>query len=281
MDHEFFTAMRLESIPNLSIVRAAKTMHAARPTSGARIRFRTAVICRQTVLTALALGLAAVAWPSQSYAQTTSRGRYFPLDQTTPPGVAGHWAGVQRGFAPVMQPVKVELPGGGQVSYYTTPAGDCADAASNDVVALRVGSAYRLKISDLPGFEGAELYPTVELIDRLHPPRGREIEFAIPIALTADEIALALEGRLVTKVVYLEQPDRADPVRSTNAARSHFARPRENLLALADVAGRPMVIVRLGGRAPDAGAAESGFFGTGAPVQVLQQAASSPKVIAP
>ena len=134
-----------------------------------------------------------------------------------------------------------------------------------------MGSIYRIKISDLPDFPGAELYPTVELIDRLHPPRGREIEFAIPILLTAEEIAMALEGRLVTKVIYLEQPDRAAPVRNTNAARNRVAEPRENLLAIADEAGRPMVIVRVGGRLPDAAASESGFFGFGEPVQILER----------
>lgn len=220
-------------------------------------------------------------WPATTYAQSTPHGRYFLLDQTVPPGTAGRWAGVQRGFAPVMQPVRVELPEGGQVAYYSSPAGDHADMAAASVVALQVGSVYRLKISEMPGFTGAELYPTVELIDRLHPPRGREIEFPIPIVLTVEEISQALDGRLVTKVIYLEQPDRADPVRRTDKARSQIARPRDNVLALADEAGRPMAIVRLGGRAPDSGAVDSGFFGTGAPIQVLQQAANAPQVMTP
>ena len=140
---------------------------------------------------------------------------------------------------------------------------------------MRVSSIYRLRISDLADFPGVELYPTVELLDRLHPPRGREIEFAIPIALTAQEIGFALQGRLVTKVIYLEQPDRAAPVRNANAARTRVADPRDNALAAADEAGRPMVIVRLGGRLPDAAAPEPGFYGTGAPVQLFQEAAQA------
>jgi len=180
-----------------------------------------------------------------------------------------------------MQFVKVELPNstgegdGGQVSFYTNPQGESTTTASPAVAALRVGSVYRLKISDMPDFPGAELFPTIELIDRLHPPRGREVEFAIPIVLTAEEIAKALEGRLVTKVIYLEQPDRAAPVRNTTAARNRLADPRENLLAIADEAGRPMVIVRVGGRLPDAAASETGFFGFGEPVQVLDRPAGN------
>jgi hypothetical protein len=191
------------------------------------------------------------------------------------------WAGVQRGFVPVMHPVRVELPEGGQISYYTDIAGNHVDADSAAIVALQVGSVYRLKLNDLPGFAGAELYPTVELIDRLHPPRGRELEFPIPIAFTAEEISLALSGRLITKVIYLEQPDRAIPARGPMSSRSQFAPPRENILARADEAGRPMAIIRLGGREPDAAAVNSGFFGTGAPVQILEQAAPNGKVTTP
>jgi hypothetical protein len=175
-----------------------------------------------------------------------------------------------------MQAVRFELPGSdGSVSVYTGPQGDTLPLTDSRVVSLRVGSVYRLKIGDLVDFPGAELYPTVELIDRLHPPRGREIEFAIPISLTAEEISLALDGRLVTKVIYLEQPDRATPSPGSNAARSRIADPRDNPIALADEAGRPMAIIRIGGRAPDAANLDSGFYGTGAPVLLPEQPAGA------
>jgi len=225
----------------------------------------------RTILTAGLLALLA-GWTTTAHAQSTSRGRYFPLDQSTPPGVAGQWSAIRPGFAMVMQPVRVELVGqGGQVGVYTGPDAPPALLPAPAVVALRVGSTYRLKISDMADFPGVELYPTVEMLDCLHPPRGREVEFAIPIVLTADEIASALDGRLVTKVIYLEQPDRAAPVRNTTAARNRLAHPRENVLALADEAGRPMAIIRLGGRLPDAGAPGPGFFGNCAPVLFIEQ----------
>jgi hypothetical protein len=228
----------------------------------------------------LAAGILAVinsGFTQTTYAQTKARGRYFPLDQTVPPGMAGKWAGARPGFTPAMQAVRVETSGGCQVSYFTDPSGTAIETDSQAVVALQVGFVYRLKISEMPDHVGVELYPTVELIDRLHPPEGREVEFPIPIALTDDEIALAVSGRMVTKVVYLEQPDRADPIRRTDAARSEIANPRENLLALADERGRPMAIVRIGGREPDSGAINTGFYGVGAPVQLMKEAASRPK----
>jgi hypothetical protein len=223
---------------------------------------------RTTVLIA-GLAAAAIGWMSATAsAQSISGNRYFPLDQTAPPAMAGQWAGVQPGFVPVIQPVRIDLgEQGGQVAFYSSPDGEATILPAPAVAGLRVGSVYRVKISDLRDFPAVELYPTVELIDRLHPPRGREVEFAIPIILTAEEIAAAVDGRLVTKVIYLEQPHREVPIRSTTASRVRRVPPRENALALADEAGRPMVIVRLGGRTPDAGISEPGFFGTCAPVQ--------------
>ena len=239
------------------------------------------LVCTKVLLVAGILAVVAFAVPTAATAQTKSKNRHFPLDQSSPPGMAGQWAGARRGFVPKMQPIRVELPDGGTISYYTSPTGESQSAESSTVVALRVGSVYRLKITDMPGMLGAELYPTVELIDCLHPPAGREAEFPIPVALTSEEISLALEGRLVTKVVYLEQANRADPVGATNASRSRFARPSDNILALADEAGRPMAIIRIGGRSPDAAAIETGYFGTGAPVQILESVPAIKKANSP
>ncbi|MBS0261924.1 MAG: hypothetical protein JSS02_08200 [Planctomycetes bacterium] len=246
-----------------------------------RVSPRSRGIVRKLLLAVGVLAALHSTLTQTTYAQTRTRGRYLPLDQTVPPGMAGKWAGAQRGFVPVLQAVRVDAPQGGKVSYYTSPAAESVETESSAVVALQVGSVYRLKISEMPEYPGVELFPTVELIDRLHPPAGRETEFPVPIALTDEEISLAVSGRLVTKVVYLEQPDRADPIRRTDAARSEIAHPRENLLALADEKGRPMAIVRIGGREPDAGAINSGFYGVGAPVQLLKPATRSPKVVNP
>jgi hypothetical protein len=129
-----------------------------------------------------------------------------------------------------------------------------------------VGFVYRLKIGALRDYPGVELYPTVELLDRLHPPKGREAEFPVPISFTEQEIRYAVEGRMITKVIYLEQPDRAAPVRNSLEARTRLAGPRDNPLKLADEEGRPIAILRLGGRVPDRHAPEPGFFGSGAPM---------------
>src|SRR5262249_11151926 len=76
-------------------------------------------VSRRKVVAAVLLAFFA-GWTTTARAQSTSRGRYFPLDQSTPPGVAGQWSAIRPGYAMVMQPVRVEVVGqGGQVGVYT------------------------------------------------------------------------------------------------------------------------------------------------------------------
>jgi len=129
---------------------------------------------------------------------------------------------------------------------------------------LGVGFTYRIRISNMPEFPKRSLYPSIELLDRLHPPRSKADRFPIPIAFTEDEIELALSGRLVTKVVYLEQPQLAVPLEEPLPTAT--IEPAVNLLKEADRRGRPMAIVRIGGRQPG-GEAVWDFVGRGGPLQ--------------
>lgn len=223
--------------------------------------------CRSGIAAGILTALASL--PQIGLAQGPAGSRYFPLDQNTPPGVAGQWTtAARRGVRCAMQPIRVELPEDqGVVSFYPRPDASGVALPAPAYAAIQVGNVYRLKIEKLPDYPGVELYPTVELLDRLHPPAGRELEFPVPITITNEEIQAVLDGRMVTKVIYLEQPDRADATRPTNASRTILAGPRENILGLADEAGRPMAILRMGSRTPDSRQPEPSFFGYGAPIQ--------------
>ena len=48
---------------------------------------------------------------------------------------------------------------------------------------MLIGAVYRLRLIDIPQRTGEELYPTVEVIDRLYPPLGHEGQFPILIEL--------------------------------------------------------------------------------------------------
>ncbi|NIP85789.1 MAG: hypothetical protein GTO03_09605, partial [Planctomycetales bacterium] len=47
-------------------------------------------------------------------------------------------------------------------------------------VGLLIGQVYRFQVTGIPLQEGREVFPSLEVIDRLYPPPGREAEFPIP-----------------------------------------------------------------------------------------------------
>jgi hypothetical protein len=73
---------------------------------------------------------------------------------------------------------------------------------------------------------------------------------------------LALDGKFVTRVIYLENPRDALPVRDNLQGLAWFeAAPGQDPLAVADALGRPVAILRLGARLPDqAETPDANFF---------------------
>ncbi len=116
---------------------------------------------------------------------------------------------------------------------------------------MLIGSVYRLRVTKIPRKEGIEVFPTIELIDRLYPPPGQETRFPIPIELTEKDLELAASGNFVTRIIYLEDPRKALPLASRGHSQNWFdAAPHEDPLVVADTLGRPMAILRIGGRLP-------------------------------
>jgi uncharacterized repeat protein (TIGR01451 family) len=197
--------------------------------------------------------------------------RYVPVDQYAPVGRVGRWTGIiGKGLGGTFQSVQVALPTTGKVTVYNGGPQTGVLLPAPAQFTIGVGYAYRLKISDMPEFPGVELYPTIEIFDRLHPPVGREGEFPVPIALSADDIQKAIDGRMTTKVVYLEQPQMAVVGDLAPAVLNRQLPPDRNLLIEADRVGRPMILVRLGGRIPDEQHPEEGFFLPPAPLSMEQ-----------
>ncbi|MBO7707340.1 MAG: hypothetical protein J6S42_01500 [Thermoguttaceae bacterium] len=158
------------------------------------------------------------------------------------------------------QPVQIKTPEGIMVEI-ASEGGFTANPAGSNLFGLLQGEVYRFKFTRLPYAEGRELYPTVELLSTLTPPRGYETDFPIPIELTEEDIRMALDGNLVTRVVYLEPPHNAIPVDSTvdQGEISSEAPSSINPVALAKSRGRVMAILRLGSRIPDTKTDLSGF----------------------
>jgi hypothetical protein len=113
------------------------------------------------------------------------------------------------------------------------------------------GGVYRFRVTNIPFRPGEELYPTVEVIDRIYPPAGREHRFPIPVVLTEEDLRQALDGALVTRVIYLEDSELAEPIATTPESPLVLnVSPAANALQVADQLGKPVAILRIGSRVP-------------------------------
>lgn len=116
---------------------------------------------------------------------------------------------------------------------------------------MLVAGVYRFQVTKIPLVPGAELFPTLEIIDRIDPPAGREHRFPIPVVLTQQDLRLALDGALVTRVIYLEDSQIAEPIAITNGNQIvHEVSAADNALQVADQLGKPVAILRIGSRVP-------------------------------
>ncbi len=69
------------------------------------------------------------------------------------------------------------------------------------------GAIYRLKLTNIPGYDGVELYPTLEVGPAMPRTQAFLAHNAIPIELTASDFEQVLAGNFVTKVIYLPDPE--------------------------------------------------------------------------
>ncbi len=180
-----------------------------------------------------------------------------------PPGMIGQQQLLAnealRGY---VQPVKVVAPTGALIQFWDgnsfQPAGE-----SSATLSMSVGGVYRIKITRIPRHEGVEIFPTVELTSRLYPPAERVNDFPVIVEIPTDDLDQAIDGTLVTRVVYLENPETAMPYRQTAFEQPYFdVRPQDDPLQAAYRLGRAFAVVRLGSRIPDLTELQNGL-GTG------------------
>lgn len=199
-------------------------------------------------LTGLFITSASVAMAQTS--RTPPKVNYL-LNASQPPGYVAS-AQAARADSPLgtFQAVSVRGPEGLQVAL----AKDGAFLPTLEApvtTAMMVGGVYRLRVTNIPLRPGAELYPTIEIIDRLYSPPGTEHRFPIPVDLTIEDIRSALAGGMVTRVIYLEDSENAFPMAmKPGQQRTTEVQPTDNALKVADQLGRPVAILRIGSRVP-------------------------------
>ncbi|MBN2023709.1 MAG: hypothetical protein JW809_13060 [Pirellulales bacterium] len=183
-----------------------------------------------------------------------------------PPGAIGglqlQRGGPLHGF---FQPVEIKAPTGASVSLASD--GQFQPSAPAPLrVGLLIGQVYRLRVTNIPLAPGLEVFPTIEVIDRLYAPADQTWRFAIAIELTAEDLRLAADGKFVTRVIYLEDPFRAVPIAEDTHGQPWFeAKPGDDPLAVADGLGRPVAILRIGARVPESGQGSDEQFLFGCP----------------
>ncbi len=117
-------------------------------------------------------------------------------------------------------------------------------------VGLRPGYVYRVRVSGLPGRPEAALYPTIEVQGNLRLlPKYNAAEHPATLNLTERDIANVFDHSLLTKVVYLEHPEKTVPeARLAGEVPETVLPASADLLAKANEVGRPMLVMRVGDR---------------------------------
>jgi hypothetical protein len=203
------------------------------------------------------------------FAQRPYEGRHL-VDGNMAPGQAAHGSLMaDPSLLGFVQPVRVIVPNEARLEIGND--GAYVPCHSARVTAgMMIGPVYRFKVTAIPGHPNVELFPSIEILGRLHPPLGLETKFPIQVNLLQDDLDRAIQGSMVTKVVYLENPDTAFPHRHVEDHQPYFdLSPNEDPIRAAERLGRPMAIVRIGSRIPTSQPNDQGFdFNSPAPIML-------------
>jgi hypothetical protein len=197
------------------------------------------------------VAMAGLGWPCSVQGQFPQTPPvHYPHHALMPPGAIGT-AQLQRGLPWVGHFQAVEFRGPAGTLIALPSSGRFEPPAPRVTAGLLIGQVYRLRVTNIPRHEGEEVFPTIEVIDRTFPPPNMAHRFPIPIVLGESDLELALTGKFVTRVIYIEDPRNAVPMAQAPGQQEWFdARPGDDPLRVADALGRPVAILRLGGRTP-------------------------------
>lgn len=132
------------------------------------------------------------------------------------------------------------------------------------------GGIYRMKLTNISGREGVELYPTVEVANGSPRTAAYLAHNAIPVQFTTDDIEQVLSGNFVTKVIYLPDPEfQGDALVGVDVLVSNRLEPGLDPIVEADRRGSILAIVRIGNKDIElSGVSGGGFAGGGMPIMV-------------
>ena len=125
-----------------------------------------------------------------------------------------------------------------------------------------VANIYRMKLTDIPGRPGVELYPTLEI----GPPTPRTEAYlahnAIPAQFTEEDFDQVLSGNFVTKVIYLPDPEFQElALAGVETLVSTRLDPGIDPIVEADRRGAILAIIRVGNKDLEAAGGDAEFSG--------------------
>jgi hypothetical protein len=127
------------------------------------------------------------------------------------------------------------------------------------------GAIYRLKITDLAGREGIELYPSLEVAPVTPRTAAYLAHNAIPFQLTEEDLDQVTTGNFVTKVVYLPDAEYQElAVAGVETLVSTRLDPGVDPVVEADRRGSILAIIRIGNK--DLQMQSDGAAGAGMPL---------------
>jgi hypothetical protein len=111
------------------------------------------------------------------------------------------------------------------------------------------GALYRLKLTNLPGRPGVELYPTIEVATAVARTEAYLAHNAIPVQFTEEDLDQVLSGNFVTKVIFLPDPEFQElAVAGVQELVSTRLDPGQDPIVEADRQGAILAIIRLGNK---------------------------------
>jgi len=111
------------------------------------------------------------------------------------------------------------------------------------------GALYRLKLANIPGRPGVELFPTLEVGPAMPRTEAFLAHNAIPVEFTDEDFDQVMTGNFVTKVIYLPDPEYQEmALAGVGTLVSTKLDPGQDPIVEADRKGAIMAIVRLGNK---------------------------------
>jgi hypothetical protein len=121
------------------------------------------------------------------------------------------------------------------------------------------GGIYRMKLTNIQGREGVELYPTLEVANGSPRTAAYLAHNAIPVQFNVDDFEQVLSGNFVTKVIYLPDPEfQGDALVGVDVLVSNRLEPGVDPIVEADRRGSILAIVRIGNKDVELAGASAG-----------------------